>query len=52
MYLPVAVSILILSPSLINNGTFTAAPVSTLAGLVALVAVFPLRPVLYKLLLK
>src|SRR5690606_12290117 len=40
MYWPVAVSILILSPSLMNNGTFTDAPVSTFAGLVAFVAVF------------
>ena len=37
-------SIFILSPSFINKGTFTIAPVSSVAGLVAFVAVFPLTP--------
>ena len=34
-YSPVLVSILITSPWFTNNGTFTVAPVSTVAGLVA-----------------
>lgn len=44
IYDPEAVSILILSPSLINKGTFTVAPVSTVADFVAFVAVFPFTP--------
>jgi hypothetical protein len=47
---PDAVSILILSPSLMNKGTFTLAPVSTVADLVALVAVFPFVLAQHKLL--
>lgn len=43
-YSPVLVSILILSPCSTNRGTFTFAPVSTVAGLVAPVAVSPLNP--------
>lgn len=43
-YVPFSVSTLIRSPSLMNSGTFTMAPVSTVAGLVALVAVLPLTP--------
>jgi hypothetical protein len=38
------VSILILSPSLINRGTCIDAPVSVVAGLNVFVAVFPLTP--------
>ena len=37
-------SILITSPSLMKIGTLTSAPVSTVAGLVTLVAVLPLTP--------
>ena len=44
MYSPVRVSILSLSPISTNNGTATCAPVSTIAGLVAPCAVFPLNP--------
>ena len=44
MYVPFEVSILILSPSFINNGTCIVAPVSVVAGLKVLVAVFPLTP--------
>jgi len=44
MYDFFSVSILILSPSLINKGTLILAPVSTVAGLVAFVAVLPLTP--------
>ena len=43
-YSPVLVSILILSPWLTNRGTATVAPVSTVAGLLAPVAVSPLNP--------
>ena len=32
------------APSLMNRGTFTSAPVSTVAGLVTLVAVLPAKP--------
>jgi len=41
---PFVVSTLIKSPSLIKRGTITVAPVSTTAGLVAFVAVFPFMP--------
>lgn len=44
MYSPVLVSTLITSPSLTNIGTLTIAPVSSVAGFIALVAVFPLTP--------
>jgi len=47
-YDPALVSTLMKSPTLINKGTLTSAPVSIVAGLVALVAVFPLFLVLYK----
>lgn len=43
-YSPVRVSITIVSPCSTNKGTYTVAPVSTTAGFVALVAVFPLKP--------
>ena len=43
-YSPVLVSILITSPWLTNRGTYTTAPVSTVAGLVAPCAVFPANP--------
>ncbi len=43
-YSPVRVSILITSPCSTNRGTYTVAPVSTIAGLVAPVAVSPLKP--------
>ena len=43
-YSPVLVSILILSPWFTNRGTFTCAPVSTVAGFVAPWAVSPLNP--------
>ena len=42
-YSPVLVSILMTSCSSTNKGTFTVAPVSTVAGLVAPVAVSPLN---------
>ncbi len=41
MYLPSAVSILIHSPSWTKRGTLTVAPVDTVAGLVAPLAVSP-----------
>ena len=44
MYAPFSVSILILSPSLIKSGTLILAPVSVVAGLKVLVAVFPFTP--------
>jgi len=44
LYVPFVVSTLILSPSLINKGTLIIAPVSTVAGLVAFVAVLPFIP--------
>ena len=44
IYSPVLVSIRILSPVLINSGTLISAPVSSVAGFVALVAVSPLKP--------
>lgn len=44
MYSHVRVSILILSPVLMNRGTLISAPVSTVAGFVAFVAVSPLIP--------
>ena len=44
MYSPVRVSIRIISPCSMNNGTITLAPVSTIAGFVAPCAVSPLRP--------
>ena len=44
MYSPVLVSTLITSPSLTNIGTLTTAPVSSVAGFKALVAVLPLTP--------
>src|SRR6185312_14887038 len=43
-YSPVRVSILITSPTLMNSGTLTLAPVLILAGLVAPVAVSPRKP--------
>src|SRR6266851_6915431 len=43
-YCPERVSMRILSPGLINKGTFTTAPVSRVAGLVTLVAVSPRTP--------
>jgi len=43
-YSPVLVLIRIVSPSFTNKGTFTVAPVSTVAGLRARVAVSPFRP--------
>ena len=43
-YEPSRVSTSMSSPSFINNGTRTSAPVSTFAGFVALVAVSPLSP--------
>ena len=43
-YSPVLVSILITFPISTNNGTITFAPVSTIAGFVAPVAVSPLKP--------
>ncbi len=43
-YEPSAVFILTFSPSLINKGTRIVAPVSTVAGFVALVAVSPFNP--------
>ena len=44
LYCPLMESTFTLSPSLINNGTLTTAPVSNVAGFVAFVAVFPLTP--------
>ena len=44
IYAPFSVSILILSPSLINKGTLIFAPVSVVAGLNVLVAVLPFNP--------
>ena len=41
---PVRVSMEILSPSLMNRGTRTSAPVSSVAGFSVLVAVLPARP--------
>ena len=41
-YLPSLVDTIISSPSSINRGTLTSIPVSTIASLVALVAVLPL----------
>lgn len=49
-YEPSRVSISIVSPSLMNKGTRTSAPVSTVAGFKVLVAVSPFNPVLCKLL--
>ena len=43
-YADVLVSTLIISPSPINNGAFTVAPVSSLTGFVPPVAVSPLFP--------
>ena len=43
-YSPVFVFTLINSPSFTNKGTFTVAPVSTVAGLSVRVAVSPLTP--------
>ena len=43
-YSPVRESTLMTLPSLMNPGTMNSAPVSTLAGLVTLVAVSPLAP--------
>ena len=43
-YEPSRVSISIISSWLMNKGTRTVAPVSTVAGLVALVAVSPFNP--------
>ena len=43
-YEPSRVSTSIISPSLMNKGTRTSAPVSTVAGLVVLVAVSPFKP--------
>ena len=43
-YCPVRVSILIVSPTLMNSGTLMVAPVAILAGLVAPVAVSPRKP--------
>ena len=44
VYYFIATSIWIFSPSLMNSGTLISAPVSTVAGLVTLVAVSPLTP--------
>ena len=44
MYAPSAVSTRIFSPSLMNGGTCTTSPVSTVAGLVTLLAVADLMP--------
>ena len=44
MYSQVLVSILILSPISIKSGTLISAPVSSIAGFVAFVAVFPANP--------
>ena len=44
MYSPVRVSILIESPWLTKSGTLSVAPVSTVQGFVAFVAVFPATP--------
>lgn len=44
IYEPSRVSTTIISPVSIKRGTRTVAPVSTVAGLVVLVAVSPLRP--------
>jgi len=44
MYAPVRVSTRITSPISTNDGHWISAPVSTLTGLVTLVAVFPLAP--------
>lgn len=44
MYSPVRVSTRIVSPSLMNSGTRTTAPVSSLAGLAPPVAVSPRNP--------
>ena len=44
MYSPVRVSIWITSPSLMNRGILTSAPVSSVAGFRVLVAVLPARP--------
>ena len=43
-YSPVLVSIFNLSPRFTNKGTYTTAPVSTVQGLVAPVAVLPFSP--------
>src|SRR5579884_3527028 len=43
-YCPVRVSILIVSPSLMNSGTLIFLPVSSVAGLVTLLAVSPRTP--------
>src|SRR5439155_17894144 len=44
MYMPVRVSILINSPSLMKSGTLMVLPVSSFAGLVTLLAVSPRTP--------
>ena len=44
MYSPVLVSILIISPIFINNGTEISNPFSSVAGFPDVVVVFPLNP--------